>query len=194
MPNMACSSALVNSNFTLPLTVSSSPCARRVDPDDDNHAISRRSSDRVPRVDIQSDDRVIFRGANANGESRNTLLGGKMSELRLTLDMIAKALGERSACRFADYFGGKRVRIPKAAHGPCALTRALGAKDARVLSEQFGGGAIEVPASSQYRRVQIARLRREGMRPAAIARQVACTQRYVCDVLAEQSYFATHRG
>jgi hypothetical protein len=117
-----------------------------------------------------------------------------MNEPQLTLDMIAKALCERSACRFADYFGGKRVRIPKVPQGPSALIGALSATDARVLSERFGGGAIDVPASSQYRRVQIARFRREGMGPAAIARQVACTQRYVCDVLAEHTYFATHES
>lgn len=116
-----------------------------------------------------------------------------MGELRLTIDMIATALGQRSACRFADYFGDKRVRIPKAPHRPSALISALGAKGARLLSERFGGGAIDVPTSSQYRRAQIARLRREGMSPAAIARRVACTQRYVCDVLAEQRYFATHQ-
>jgi hypothetical protein len=157
---------------------------------------SRKSWDRVPRVDIQSDGRAIFRGgANANGESRDTLFlgGAETGELRLTIDMIATALGQRSACRFADYFGDKRVRIPKAPRWRSALTRAVGANDAWLLSEQFGGGAIDVPASSQYRRVQIARLRREGMGPAAIARQVASTQRYVCDVLGEQSYFATHR-
>jgi hypothetical protein len=116
-----------------------------------------------------------------------------MGELRLTIEMIAMALGQRSACRFADYFGDERIRIPKAPHRPSGLTSALGAHDARLLCERFGGGAIDVPTSSRYRRTQIARLRREGMSPAAIARRVACTQRYVCDVLAEQSYFATNQ-
>ena len=130
-------------------------------------------------------------------ESRNTSSGGMEMEklrLRLTLDMIAEELGDRTACKFADYFGGKRFRIPNVPQGANVLTDALGADAARVLSKRFGGGAIDVPTSSQYRRVQIARLRREGMSPVAIARQVACTQRYVCDVLAEQHYFATHRG
>ena len=186
--------------FTSRLTVSPGTCARQPYPDDDvrNTTITRFTKVLGSRAqfDIQSDGRAIFRGdAEANGKRRHALLGGvvEMEELRLTIDMIATALGQRSACRFADYFGDKRVRIPKAPHGPSALTGALGANAARLLSEQFGGGAIDVPTSSQYRRVQIARLRREGMSPAAIARQVACTQRYVYDVLAEQSYFATYR-
>jgi hypothetical protein len=104
-----------------------------------------------------------------------------MGELRLTIEMNATALGQRSACRFADYFGDKRVRIPKAPYGPSGLTSAVGAHSARLLCERFGGGAIDVPTSSPYRRTQIARLRREGMSPAAIARRVARTQRYVCD-------------
>ena len=45
-----------------------------------------------------------------------------MGELRLTIDMIAMALGQRSACRFADCFGDERVRIPHPAK--CADQRA----------------------------------------------------------------------
>lgn len=115
-----------------------------------------------------------------------------MKELHLTLDMITAELGAKTAYRFADNCGGRRVCIPSLPDDLGDLTIALGASAARILSERFGGSVINVPTSSQHRRCEIARLRRKGKGAAAIARRVGATQRYVYDVLAEQHYFATH--
>jgi hypothetical protein len=113
-----------------------------------------------------------------------------MNHWRLTLDMIAAELGEELAYKFADHFAGERVSIPNLARQTPALATTLGDNAARILSERFGGSAIDVPTRSQHRRAEIARLRREGKNPAAIAHRVGCTQRYVCDVLAEEQYLA----
>jgi hypothetical protein len=117
-----------------------------------------------------------------------------MDPLQLTLDMIAAELGEEAAYKFVDYFAGKRVSVPFLPDQTRALTTILGDNAMRILCERFGGSAIDVPTQSQHRRVEIARFQRDGESPAAIARRVHCTQRYVCDVLAEQRYFATHDG
>ena len=117
----------------------------------------------------------------------------KMKEVHVTLDMIAAELGEKAAHQFADRCGGQRIGIPNRPDEAVTLTNALGADTARFLSQRFGGSVIDVPTGSQHRRSEIARLRREGKSPAAIARRVGSTQRYVCDVLAEQHYRATHR-
>jgi hypothetical protein len=116
-----------------------------------------------------------------------------MKELYLTLDTIAAELGEKAAHQFADCCGGQRVRIPNRPDESVALRNALGADTARILSQRFGGSVIDVPTGSQHRRGEIARLRREGKSPAAIARRVGSTQRYVHDVLAEQLHRARHR-
>jgi len=162
----------------------------------DNRAI--RESHRIAFSESTSNQMfaLFFEAAtDANGRKPERFKRGmEMEELRLTLDMIAEELGDRTACKFADYFGGTRFRIPNVPQKANTLTDALSVDAVRMLSKRFGGGAIDVPTSSQYRRVQIARLRGEGMSTVAIARQVACTQRYVCDVLAEQHYLATHRG
>ena len=115
-----------------------------------------------------------------------------MKEVHVTLDMITAELGAKTAFRFADNCGGRRVRIPSPPNDIADLTIALGASAARILSERFGDSVIDVPTSSQYRRGEIARLRREGKGAAAIALRVGSTQRYVYDVLAEQHYFAMH--
>jgi hypothetical protein len=115
-----------------------------------------------------------------------------MEPIELTLDMIAAELGEEAAYRLVDYFSGKRVSIPSLPNQTRALATTLGDNAARILSERFGGSSIDVPTYSEHRHLEIARLRREGESSAAIARRVGCTQRYVCDVLAKQHYFATH--
>ncbi len=116
-----------------------------------------------------------------------------MDELQLTLEIIRAELGEKTAHQIADYCGGQRVRIPNRPDETGGLTNALGRNAARILSERFGGIVFDVPTGSQFRRGEIARLRREGKSPAAIARRVGSTQRYVCDVLAEQHCRARHR-
>lgn len=117
-----------------------------------------------------------------------------MKNLVITLDAIRAELGEKMAHLLTNHFSGRRIQIPSFCDETCTLTAALGINAARILSERFGGGVIDVPTGSEHRRREIARLRRQGKNPAAIARQVGCTQRYVCDVLAEQRYRARHSG
>lgn len=116
-----------------------------------------------------------------------------MKELEVTIDTIAAELGEKMAHRLADCFGGQRLHIPSCSERTSTLTKALGVNGARIFTERFGGRVIEVPTGSEYRRRQIARLRSQGKSHLAIARQIGCTPRYVCDVMAEQHYRATHR-
>lgn len=115
-----------------------------------------------------------------------------MKESEVTIDTIAAELGEKMAHRLADCFGGQRFHIPSCSETTSTLTKAFGISGARILSKRFGGRVIDVPTGSAHRRREIARLRSQGKSHLAIARQIGCTPRYVCDVLAEQHYLATH--
>jgi len=114
-----------------------------------------------------------------------------MKEFQVTLDTIRRELGERMAHHLTDCCGGRRVQIPNRRDKSGTL-RVLGVKAARILCERFGGCVIDVPTGNEYRRREIARLREQGENPVAIAHRLGCTQRYVCDVLAEQDYRAAH--
>jgi len=115
-----------------------------------------------------------------------------MKALEVTIDTITAELGERMAHWLAEHFGGQRIQIPDCCDKTSTLTRSLGIKAARVLSQRFGGSVISLPTANEHRRREIARLRRQRMNPLAIARQLGVTQRYVCDVLAEQRYRSSH--
>jgi len=115
-----------------------------------------------------------------------------MTALEVTIDTITAELGEKMAHWLAQQFGGQRIQIPDGYDKTSALARALGVNAARVLSQRFGGSVIDLPTVYEHRRREIARLRRQGMNPLAIARQLGVTERYVCDVLAEQRYRSTH--
>jgi hypothetical protein len=97
-----------------------------------------------------------------------------MEHFQLTLDMIAAELEENVTNKFLDCFASNRSSIPDLPSPTAALRSTVGDDAARILSGRLGGSAIDVPTPSEHRRIEIARLWREGESRAEIARQIGC--------------------
>lgn len=108
----------------------------------------------------------------------------------LTVEQIAEDAGAELARKLRDAFGGIRLYIPRQPPRSHRLAHALGFDTARRLGELFGGETIVLPrgksAAERARdRQAILKLRDEGQPPAAIARALGCTERWVYRVLAD---------
>ncbi len=109
---------------------------------------------------------------------------------RITARQIAEVIGDEAAHKLARDFGGTRLYIPA---DPCQshpLAVSVGRGDAMAIAARFAGEELVIPmyksrAQRRHDRDLILKLRAKHRSIDAIARQVGCSRRHVCNVLAE---------
>lgn len=82
-------------------------------------------------------------------------------------------IGEESAVRLAEHFGGIRVFIPATEKAAARMGEKIGAEAARTLSREFPKMYIRVPL---YRELRVVHYRRQKLSIAKIARRLGMAE------------------
>ena len=91
---------------------------------------------------------------------------------------LVAILGEEATSEILRTLGGQVVYVPKC--GP--LVDAIGGPAMKALCEQFAGMTLALPACGSSKKERVIELLEAGLRPAAVAREVRVSERWVRQV------------
>lgn len=99
-----------------------------------------------------------------------------------TLLEIAEVVGPAAALRLAEAYGGQDgCYVPYTPHPDHPWASVLGPAAWTALCARWGGGRINIPrnAMAKSAKARMASLKAQGLSHRAMARELACTERYV---------------